>query len=160
MDVSVREIIEASNVLIEDGKNSEYMDVQVHAKHLQDRCQKLQEVFDNDPSDERSVRCEKMLTEDAYIKLEYYLNARYRTYADTVKLRKFATVLYDDCRKIFLRLSSQENVDALVIDEWSTRVRWALSFLDRSRHVKFVCTNEDEIQIRALTIEISKYKED
>ena len=155
---SVKQITEACNELIKEGKTSECLDVQSLTKTLEDECAKLNELFDKDPTATGVLNVAKVEVERIAIRLEFYLRVRMELFVDRNKMREFAEKLYLDCKQITLELSKDDKCSKRSLGEWGTRTKWCLNFYARSKHLNFVIDNEDELNIKTITIEMKKLK--
>lgn len=155
---SVKQIIEASSQLLNESENSECFDVTSLASTLKDECDILNKMFTDNPELVSELNQQKRKVENLALRLEFFLRVRHNAFEERNKLREFAEKLYTDTRQVTLELSKKENVDKVVLNEWGAKTKWALEFYARSKHILFEVDNEDEIEIRSITIALERVR--
>lgn len=153
---SVKQIIDTCNTLINDCKDSECVDVNSLASTLKEECTKLQVMFDEDAGNTTALNIQKNIVEDTAIRLEFFLRVRHNLYEERNKMRDFAAKLYEDTRQATMEVSKKEGTTPAEMVEWGERTKWALKFYARSKHILFETDNEDEVQIRSITIALER----
>lgn len=157
---SVQQIVETCAEMISNSLDSEFLDVRSLANTLQDECEDLKKIFDDTPADTRLINIKKRIVEDTAIRLEFFLRVRMRLFEDRNKMREFAEKLYQDTKQKTMELSKQSDISPIVLNEWGVRTGWALNFMSRSRHILFNTTNDDELQIRGISIALKRLEEE
>ena len=157
---SVQQIIDTCDEMIKFGLDSECVDVHSLSVTLKERCSELKKMFEENPSDTRNINIQKRIVEDTAIRLEFFLRVRMGLYEERNKMRGFAEKLYEDTKQKTIELSKRKEISPVVLNEWGVRTGWALKYLSRSRHILFDTTNEDEIQIRSISIALKRLEEE
>lgn len=153
---SVKQIIDTCSTLMEEGMNSECFDVRSLTCTLKEECETLEKMFKESPDKVRELNIQKNTVENTAIRLEFFLRVRHNSFVERNKMREFAEKLYTDTRQATLEFAKRENVSPIELNEWGTRTKWALEFYARSKHILFEVENEDEIQIRGITIALER----
>lgn len=153
---SVKQIIDTCNLLISECKDSECVDVNSLVKTLKEECDVLQRIFDEDAGNTSVLNIQKNIVEDTAIRLEFFMRVRFGLREEENKLREFAAKLYEDTKQATLELSRKADVNPIELAEWGERTKWALKFYARSKHILFVVDNEDEMQIRSISIALER----
>lgn len=153
---SVKQIIDTCSKLLEESKNSDCIDVRSLASTLEEECKTLDTMFKEHPEQVRELNIQKAKVENIGIRLEFFLRVRHKVFEDINKMREFAEKLYEDTRHATLVLAKKEGVNKVELNEWGTRTKWALEFYARSKHILFEVDNEDEVQIRSITIALER----
>lgn len=157
---SVQQIIDTCSEMIEFGLDSECLDVRSLTLTLKEGCQELKNMFDENPADTRNINIKKRIVEDTAIRLEFFLRVRLGLYEDRNKMREFAEKLYEDTKQKTMELSKRNDISPVILNEWGVRTRWALNFMSRARHILFDPTNDDEIQIRGISVSLRRLEEE
>ena len=157
---SVQQIIDTCSEMIEFGLDSECLDVRSLTLTLKEGCRELKNMFDENPSDTRNINIKKRIVEDTAIRLEFFLRVRLGLYEDRNKMREFAEKLYEDTKQKTMELSKRNDISPVILNEWGVRTRWALNFMSRARHILFDTTNDDEIQIRGISVSLRRLEEE
>lgn len=155
---SVQQIIDTCSKLVTEGEESECVDVQSLTKTVKEECSILSTIFEEDPSNTQRINIQKSVVESAAIRLEFFLRVRHNSYVEQNKMREFAEKLYMDCRALTIELSRDKDVNPIEFNEWGVRTRWALDFFARSKHILFEVDNEDELQIKSITIAMERLR--
>lgn len=165
---SVQQINTECNEMLNIAESMPFIDIGIMARDLKDLLKLLNDVFDTSPDNTTELNKRKTEVEIKALQLEYYIQCRSDFYRERYKLRNFANVLMEDIRNIFLAKSKRikesgtvlqpnnsTNVDAL---KWADYFSYATKLYNRSNHILFELTDEDEKMIKTLTFEISEYK--
>lgn len=156
---SVQQILTECKEMIALTEGSEFVDINSLVKTLRDECDILHNYFELSPEDEANINKQKQTVERIAIRLEYYMSVRLNQCTERMKLRKFASTLYNDCRSLTLFLNRSADKQDKDIITWGANTNWALGFYSRSFHIIFSTDEDDEKHIRDIVENMKIVKE-
>lgn len=158
---SVQQINKECTKMLEIARDMHYVDTDIMSAGLESALKAMIDTFNEHPEDRLLVLNKKLEVERLAISLEYYIQARSSHFRERYAMRKFASRLYNDVKKVSyahmkkleptgstIKESDSPNVKHLI---WTSYLSFARTFSLRALHVNFNVYPEDDQMIMLIT---------
>lgn len=167
---SVQQINRECTEIIDIANTLPYIDIGIMTRDLKDLLSDLLTFFDKHPGKTRDISMKKTLVEIKAIQLEHLIQHRVDVYRERHKMRVFSSILLKDVRDIAMDkvgkikatgyVVKEEGDENIVALKWMDYFNFAVKFNNRSNHILFEVTPEDETLIKIITEEIKMVRGD